>query len=319
MSLSHWEAYYRGGGIATCPTAADGTYDRELKQVWLDTLADLPDGGVILDVATGNGPLVLIAAEQAAALGRHWEIHGTDLAQIDPVAHVPDGKRRFTGCRFHPGVATEKLPFPDASFDVVCGQYALEYADPRAGLGEIARVLRAGCSARFILHHASSLLVQKARSSLQQSDLVLRETRLYRHLRRLVEQDNHSPRLDDPATLALRTAIRQLRSEFEAVRASGHGHVLGVTLDAVRELLSMRTRQSAGEVVREVDRVERELRQSVHRLRDLLEHALDDQRMDALLGEASRAGLAVTERAQQYYAGDNLVGWRIRLRKDGGS
>jgi len=297
LSLSHWEAYYRGGGIATCPTAADGTYDRELKQVWLDTLADLPDGGVILDVATGNGPLVLIAAEQAAALGRHWEIHGTDLA----------------------GVATEKLPFPDASFDVVCGQYALEYADPRAGLGEIARVLRAGCSARFILHHASSLLVQKARSSLQQSDLVLRETRLYRHLRRLVEQDNHSPRLDDPATLALRTAIRQLRSEFEAVRASGHGHVLGVTLDAVRELLSMRTRQSAGEVVREVDRVERELRQSVHRLRDLLEHALDDQRMDALLGEASRAGLAVTERAQQYYAGDNLVGWRIRLRKDGGS
>ena len=87
LSLEQWETYYRGGAISTCPTARDGGYDLEVREAWVEFFTPLPDGARILDIGTGNGVVPLIAADTAAALGRRWEIHGADLAQIDPPRH----------------------------------------------------------------------------------------------------------------------------------------------------------------------------------------------------------------------------------------
>lgn len=315
MSVEHWEKYYRDGVIATCPTTPAGEYDLELREAWETFFSDLPEGARILDIATGNGAVVVIARETAEGLGRNWAIHGADLARIDPPRYVNEGDRRFAGCTFHSGMATEALAFEDAFFDAVTGHYALEYADIPAAMAQIYRVLRPGGRARFIVHHDQSVLVANARRSLAESGFVLSETRVYRYLRRLVTMDNAAPSLQGRETTNLRQRIHAIKQGHEQARQAGGGRVLAVTLDAIQRVLSARPGMSPEAAGLEVDRIEAELRASVRRLRDLLDRARDDQGMARIEADARAAGFEISERERQFHAGENLVGWRLTLRK----
>lgn len=313
MSLEHWEIYYRGGALATCPTGTDGGYDLELREAWVEFFTDLPEDARILDVGTGNGVVALIALETGAGLGRRYEIHGTDLARIEPTRHLPDGAKRLAGIEFHAGVPTEQLPFAPESFDAVSGHYALEYTQVDESLAEVRRVLKPSGRARFILHHKDSLLVQNAHRSLRQADYVLKETKIYRLLRRHIEAERKS-------RAAARGTWRELNlaAEFlqERLREPGAALVIGVTLDAVQKLLNVRSQLHPTALEREIDRVENELRASVRRLHDLVDRAQRDTDMAAIETTARVSGLKVTERVEQHHGGDNLVGWRLTLERD---
>jgi ubiquinone/menaquinone biosynthesis C-methylase UbiE len=140
LSLEHWEAYYRTGALATCPTTPEGGYDQEVRDAWVEFFTDLPETASVLDIGTGNGVVPLIALETETTLGRRYEIHATDLARIDPKRNLRDGQKRLAGIEFHAGVATERLPFESSSFDAVSGHYALEYTQIDAAFAEIFRV-----------------------------------------------------------------------------------------------------------------------------------------------------------------------------------
>lgn len=315
MSLEHWETYYRGGTLATCPTSPDGGYDLELRAAWAAFFAALPSSARVLDVGTGNGAVALIARETAIELGRAWEIHGSDLAQIDPARHVRDGASRFASVSFHPGVAMENLPFADESFDAVSGQYALEYADTAAALTQVRRVLKPGGRAQFIVHHTESLLVRNAHLSLREAQLVLDGTQVYRHLRRLATMEQLVPGTTQRAADELRGAIQTLKQALPQARELGGGHILGVTLDAVQKLLDLRTRMRPEAVGLEVARTEGELRASVARLNDLVSRARSDEGIAGLEAQAVAADFSIVERVIQYHAGANVVGWRLLLKR----
>ena len=315
MSLEQWETYYRGGMIATCPTGADGGYDLEVRDAWVEFFSMLPAGARILDVGTGNGVVAMIAAETALALGRNWEIHASDLARIDPQRYVPDGERRLAGISFHAGVATEHLPFESESFDAVSGHYSLEYTETAAALVEIHRVLKPGGSAQFIVHHVDSMLLRSARHTLRESEIVTVETQVFRRLHRLVTMDQIVPGTTQEATDELRAAIRVLKREMEQSRLTGTGLVLDVVLDAVQKLLVARKEMSPAAVGLEVYRAEKEMRDSVQRLNDLIGHARSQQDMEGIERDAAAAGFSLIERLPQFYAGSNLVGWQLLLHR----
>lgn len=316
LSLEQWENYYRSGMIATFPTAPDGGYDLEVRAAWVEFFSTLPEQARILDVGTGNGVIALIAAETALALGRNWEIHGTDLAQIDPPRYVADGKRRLAGITFHAGVATDRLPFEAASFDAVVGHYSLEYADTTAALVEIHRVLKPGGDAQFIVHNADSVFVQNARRSLHEADLVLGQTKIYRRLHRLVTMEQIIPGTTQRVTNELRAAIRALKQGLQQAQGTGAGGILSVALDAVQKLLVARKQTEARIVGFEVDRAEAEMRASVRRLNDLLGHARSAEQMQQIQRQAADVGFTLIECMPQYHASTNLVGWQLLLHRD---
>jgi ubiquinone/menaquinone biosynthesis C-methylase UbiE len=315
LSLEQWETYYRGGAISTCPTTRDGGYDLEVRDAWVEFFTPLPDGARILDIGTGNGVVPLIAADTAAALGRTWEIHGADLARIDPAKHVADGATRFAGIHFHPEVASEKLPFETASFDAVSGHYALEYADTAAALAQVHRVLKPGAPAQFVLHHAGSALLRSARQSLHEAAWLLGEAKIYRRVHKLVTMDTLSAGAKTAAS-ELQGVIQQLKLAVEHARKQGGGRVLDVALDATQKLLATRQRLSPAQSGVEVDRAEQDMRASVRRLNDLVAHARTDEGMAAIEDQARAAGFAQVARAPLHHAGTNLVGWRLSLRRD---
>lgn len=315
MSLEQWETYYRAGAIATCPLGADGGYDLEVREGWVEFFSKLPDTARVLDVGTGNGVVALIASETASALGRHWDIDATDLARIDPTRDVPDGGRRLAGINFHAGVATEKLPFEAASFDAVSGHYALEYTDIPAALAEIHRVLKSTGSARFVMHSADSVVIKSALWSLEEADLVLVQTKIFRRLHKLLTMENVAPGTTERATTELRSAIQILKKGIEKAKQVGAGRILSVALDAVQKLLVARKQLDAQAAGLEVDRAEGELRDSARRLNDLLTHARTEQEMEDVEKAAAAAGFASIERVPQFHAGKNLVGWQLLMRR----
>jgi ubiquinone/menaquinone biosynthesis C-methylase UbiE len=312
LSLEHWETYYRSGALATCPTTPAGDVDGEVREAWVSFFEPLPDGARLVDIGTGNGVIALLAAETAAALGRHWEVHGIDLARIDPEKHLRDGARRVAGIRFHPETAIESLPFEAGSIDAVCGHYALENAERDRALAELHRVLRPGGRARFIMHHAGSLLVQNGQRSLRHADWVLNETKLYRRLRRFLEAERSSPATARAAQQQLNDAARLLQY---GLLEPGNHVVLNVSLDAVQKLLEARRRISPAAMERQITRVEQDLRASVRRLRDLVELAIDAEAMAALQETARARGFAVSECVEQFHGSANLVGWRLTLER----
>lgn len=310
MSVEHWEAYYRGGAIATCPMGPGTTYTLELRDLWLAFFAALVDGARVLDVGTGNGAITLLAKEAATATGRHLEIHGADLAAIDPPRHVPNGATLFAGITFHAGVPCERLGFADGSFDAVSGQYALEYTDTPRALAEVHRVLLPGGRALFVLHHEQSVLIRNARESLAQGALVLEDTKILRKLRRHAAAERESAAAPRATWAELSAAGARLQ---QAAASSFAPHLLHVVIDGVQKLLGLRREMGAAGFEREVDRFEREVRASVRRLQDLVGSAQSAEQMETMAATARRAGFDCPPPGLQHHAGENLVGWRLAL------
>lgn len=315
MGVEQWERYYRSGAMATGPVGADGSYDQEIRQAWIEFFATLRDAAQILDIGTGNGVVAAIAAETAMARQQRWRIHGTDLAHINPLRDVPDAQRRLAGIQFHPGVATEKLPFPARHFDAVSGHYALEYADPEQALREIHRVLKPGSETQFILHHANSALIHNARWSLRESDLILIEARLYQRLRALLSLVNPSPSDAQQAALALQSAIRAVKGALQEAELAQAGSVLRVALSSVQTLLGMVKQYPPQALAQEVERAELELRASKLRLDDLIAHARSEADMHALQTLAAEIGFSLIECMPTYHAGNNLIGWMLLMQR----
>ena len=78
-------------------------------------------------------------------MGVEWEVHGIDAAAIDPSGVTSSRYREaLAGVSFRPRTTMTSTLFSDGYFDLVVGQFALEYADPPSVLAEMRRVLKSG-------------------------------------------------------------------------------------------------------------------------------------------------------------------------------
>ncbi len=105
-------------------------------------LAGLRDGESVLDLGSGGGLDVLLAAK---LVGPSGFVHGLDLtAEMVELARANQRESGVANARFLEG-DIEAIPLPDASVDVVLSNCVLNLtSDKRAALREAHRVLRPG-------------------------------------------------------------------------------------------------------------------------------------------------------------------------------
>ena len=109
-------------------------------------LAELKPGEAVLDLGSGAGLDVFLAAQRVGAEGR---VHGVDMTRemLAKARHNAAEFRRRTGLdnvTFHHG-QIEAIPLPDASVDVVLSNCVLNLSPDQATVWkEIARVLKPG-------------------------------------------------------------------------------------------------------------------------------------------------------------------------------
>ena len=99
--------------------------------------AELPEGARILDLATGNGAIAVLAVEA----GKGFAVTGADLAAVEPSAFVTQNRAELDQITFLASTPAEALPLPDASIDAIVSQYGVEYSDLSRSLPEAVRVL----------------------------------------------------------------------------------------------------------------------------------------------------------------------------------
>ncbi len=133
------DAYFQGGheGYGFCDQVTVGDRLREsLLESWpfLERLTTwLPSRGRLLDIGCGTGFRLSVASADG------WDAQGIEpSAFASQVAREHYGQRCLTGSFFD-------VPFDDGSFDAVVLHAVIEHVtDPRALLGEAARLLRPG-------------------------------------------------------------------------------------------------------------------------------------------------------------------------------
>lgn len=312
VTQEHWAAYYRGGALVSCPTNPEPGYEGRVREAWEDYFGALPGGSRVLDLGTGNGPIALIARTVSDANGLDLRITGVDLADIDPVQDVADGARLFAGIEFQGGVSTESLPFPDAGFDAISGQYIVEYTDTTATLAEMARVLVAGGRVQLILHHVDSIIAANARESLGEAELARRDERIVEKAGRYFEAAAKPGTRTEAARRALIDAGKRLEA---AAERSPNPIFLDFVLRSITTLLEHHARLSRGDLVKQLQRLDRELDLWERRLADLVGAAMSEGAMQAFVEAARDKGFDAVDYALQHQGEDVVVGWRFNAVK----
>lgn len=137
-------------------TSYDDNYSGAIAAFWVRAFEKLPAQSRVLDLATGNGAIPKLLNDLK---GMSVRIDGVDATQVAPLWHDPD---KHANIRFHPEVWMEHLPYPDATFDFVCSQFGVEYAERPAAWREALRVLKPGGQLHCVIHHRESVMTRIA-------------------------------------------------------------------------------------------------------------------------------------------------------------
>lgn len=304
----HWSDYWRSGrtDVMTVQTAA-GPVAFDSEPIWADWFRTFENGARLLDLATGNGQVARYAGGAAAASGKGFAVTGVDYADVEGAgAPLPPG------CRLLGGVPLEKLPFPAAAFDGAASQFGIEYADTRAALQELGRVLRPGGRALMLIHHADSVITRQTADQIAAYDAVLGRSGAIRHARRAFTA--HLKGLPAVAAEdALRAAVRQAAERLEPAAAfEPVRYMVGYLDDLARRIAAYEPKSALDRLaVFEAGNAAWRHRQQGQTLA-----ALDGAGLDVFVQRAGRAGLTLTERAEVQDAAGQLIGWRAGFRKD---
>jgi ubiquinone/menaquinone biosynthesis C-methylase UbiE len=231
-----WSDFWQSGArpVGGCLPNALRTIDAVQRALWTEIVRPLRKGASVLDLATGDGAVLVKMRAVRPDL---------KLVGVDSAAGLPDAP---PGIRLKPNVRMEQLPFPDQRFDLVSSQFGIEYGELAVAVSEVARVLRPRGAFAFLVHHADGPIVTHNRTRSAALAWIVRDSLLLERARGYVRLRSGG-RMPVPQSFSDAVAEAQARfpdqgvaAEFaEAVRrtlAFSLGEPPERTLAAVREL-----------------------------------------------------------------------------------
>ena len=316
-----WDRYWAYGNLHSFSQVTAGNYAGPIAAFWSRQFEGIGDGDCVVDIATGNGAVALLALDAAEHAGRAPTIHGTDIAAIEPPRRLGDPalRERAARIRFHPRTAAEALPFEAGTVDLACSQFGLEYSDLARSVPELGRVVATGGRVALIAHHARSTAVEAARGEAAQIAFVLDEVRLYARARQFLRAladgggRGRAARGKLPAKAAKKRA--PLDRAAERIRANADEHadataMLGA-LNYVDEVLAMTERIGATRALDWLEEARQRVTAMQERLQAMQNAALDERAVEDLGERLAAAGFAHPGIATVSEAGERLLGWTL--------
>jgi ubiquinone/menaquinone biosynthesis C-methylase UbiE len=330
LDAEEWSRFWERSTLTTFEGHFSGNYDAEIREFWRAALAPLPPGAVVVDLATGNGAIPLLAAEFAREEGKPLQITGLDSAAIDAArlkAARPELAAGLDAVTLRGGTPLEATGLPAASVDLVTSQYGFEYGDTAAGGREIARILRPGGRLAMIIHHDESAILSQAREGLRQHRLCFEQERfvyLARKMIKIFRGLKTGPQRGGvhwtPGAIKVREELMGAAQRLQQyarrpeVRREDAGF-LEFMVPSVLRLLEQSRALSPVAVEQAWSEIEGEAEAYRLRMADLVSAACGEQDMARLEAELGAAGLTDLARAPLVYRADLLLGWTLRGRK----
>jgi ubiquinone/menaquinone biosynthesis C-methylase UbiE len=313
---SDWSRYWSGGALHSCADSYGGNYAGAIGAFWADCFAGLVPGHRVLDLATGNGPLPLLLWERAPA-GKQVCVDAVDLARVAPRWHDP---QKHAGLHFHSGIRMERLPFAEASFDLVISQFGIEYARWPDALHEAVRVMKPQGSAAFVVHHSDSVLCRVARSEQANQEFLLAGQGLLSAASEVIPWISLARRgALDAMNGATASACRQrynlaMQEATERIEASQVPDLLVEARAWIHGLLS--GAHGTDDPVQQASMLA-DYRDTLHaallRTTELLAHALDVAQVEAMGALLRQCLPAHDVRCVTLSQAEGLLGWGVRV------
>ncbi|WP_165843978.1 methyltransferase domain-containing protein [Phenylobacterium kunshanense] len=307
----HWSEYWQSGRTEIMTIGTEGgeiVFDPGAS--WRAFFGSFDAGARLIDLATGGGQVARLAHEVGAATDKGFDVVGVDYADLGP-----SGGDVAPGLRLIGGVALERLPFDDASFDGAASQFGIEYADTRLALGELARVLKSGGRARLLVHSTESAVSQSTAAQSAAHDRVMPDDALIQKARRAFNAHmRRSPRdVLSAQEQALREAVQKAAAKIvdDAAYDPVRYH-----LDYLADLARGVARYEPRSALARLDVFEAGVAAWRQRHRSQMKAALDRPGLDAFLDRAVRKGLRPLESGGETDARGALVAWRVDLIRD---
>lgn len=326
LDAEEWSRFWERSTLTTFEGHFSGNYDAEIRDFWRAAFAPLAPDALVVDLATGNGAIPLLAAEFARQEARPLRITGLDSAAIDTErlkAARPELAVDLDAVTLRGGVALEATALPDASVDLVTSQYGFEYGDTAAGSREIARILRPGGRLAMIVHHDDSAILTQAREGLRQHHLCFEEERFVYLARKMIKifRGLKTGRQRGgvhwtPGAIKVREQLMgaagrlQQHAQRPEVRREDAGF-LEFMVPSVLRLLEQSRAIAPAAVEQAWAEIEGEAEAYRRRMADLVSAACGERDMARIEAELGAAGLAGLARAPLYYRGDLLLGWTL--------
>ena len=315
---SAWDRFWQYDRVASFGTGRGASnYGEAIAAGWRDFFAALPAGARVLDLATGNGAVALIAVEA----GKDLKVTGADLADIKPAAFVSGGKRQLKKVRFLARTPAEKLPLEDSSFDAVASQYGLEYSDLERSLPEAVRVLARGGRLRFAMHAAEGSVAADTRRAIQDGDFLLDEIDLPGRASACfqaildVERGRAAGPFAQTAAQARYAAFREaLNAVAERIAGAADVAMLTSVHATLTDLFGARQSHDEAELQVKIGDLRGEIEAHRERERALLAAALSAEQIASLAEQLALLGLKDLALGEQRNGGD-LIAHVIEARR----
>ena len=326
LTSNQWSQFWNRDTITTFLRQFNTNYDGEFADFWNARFEHLRSGALVVDLATGNGAIALLAREYATEHGKSFEIIGIDSAEIDPatvLAKHGDLKLLLQGIEFRSSVHLEATGLNADSVDLLTSQYGFEYADMGAGIAEAWRVLKAGGRMALIVHHSESTVVDRAREGLDQVQFCLQKEEIDKRVAALTKIMGSAVTPEDRRALKSNPKAETLRRKLNASLArikerSKRYHdsegFMGVMVPNLLRVFSEYKEASVTQKLKHVKDVRAAFDAYRERMADLAGAALSPTQFDSLVGQCEAAGFLIDTRGLLHYSGD-LMGWTLELRK----
>jgi SAM-dependent methyltransferase len=326
LSADQWSLYWRSDSVTTFARQFNSNYDGEFAAFWERQFARLPSRACVVDLATGNGAIALLARGYSDRRDKEFDVLGIDYADIDPKATLAgraDLKPILERIDFRGGLRLEATGLEDGSVDLLTSQYGFEYADREPAIAEALRVLKPGGRIALILHHCESAVITLARDGLAQVQLCLQQEKIDERVVALLEVVGNARTAQERQALKGNPKAERLREQLnEALgrivdRARHYRDpegFIGVMLPNLMKVFGAYKDASLAQKLSYVAGVRAAFDAFRERMADLANASLAPVDFEALLTAFTTAGCVVEERGVLHYSGD-LMGWTLEACK----
>lgn len=310
-----WDRFWSYDRLSSFGTGVgSGNYDDAIAAGWHTFFAGLPSGARVLDLATGNGAIAVMAVEA----GDQLQVTGADLASVKPAAFVSRGKGQLERVRFLANTPAEQLPLDDGSFDSIVSQYGVEYSDMERSVPEAVRVLAPGGRLRFACHAAEGSVAADTGRAILDADFLLDQADIFGRAAACftailaVERGQAKGPFAPAEAQAKYAAFRQgLQAIAQRARSAADSAMLVSVHQSLTDLFQQR--QDAALESRLQD-LRAEVEAHRERERALLTAARIDSQMEALGEQLAALGLSGITRSEQS-SDARLIGYVIEAEK----